>query len=649
MGKRLFALALAVLLCAGVLPGIVPASETAAGEEEETIPFEDVSPDAWYYGDVKTAAESGLVNGKTETTFCPDDCLTWAEAVKLAACMNQKYAEGTVSLTNGDPWYQTYADYARARGIIAGEYDWGAEINRAGYMGIFARALPDSALTAKNPVADGAIPDVPMTHPQAAGIYKLYRAGVVQGDEEHFCHPDDPIRRSEVAAILTRMMNVGERKSLSLGAEKILAESTLRITKHPVSVALLTEDETASFTVEIAGGTAPFIYKWVIERETGSSPTSRTSGARTSTFSAAFPKDSVSETKPAFVYCVVTDSEGKSVQSEKAGVTPYSETLRVTKQPEDFTIRTAGEKNASFSVEIAGGKPPYSYDWREELATRTVSIQQASSGTRNTLNLTDADQILSQGAEPAVYCIVSDSAGNKAVTDRVKLKTAYLAASIEPLDVVLSSSADSFTLVTAVTGGVEPYSFQWYWGFRADRMEDMSGWTAGYDTPGLTARPDPRYPVQYLSCRVRDDAGTEVFTPAVSVRIAGKDAGWPEVPAVEPEPDRDPDLSAGGENADPLRILVHPASLTAAEGEQVMFLVEAAGGSGSYRYEWQWTNGAKDGAWTSCGPALEDVSAIAFTARGDCFDDQSQFRVRCVVTDGETGETAVSDAAGIFR
>ena len=43
---------------------------------------------------------------------------------------------------------------------------------------------------------------------QAAAIYKLYRAGIVQGiDAAHNCNPDSNIKRSEVAAILTRMMN----------------------------------------------------------------------------------------------------------------------------------------------------------------------------------------------------------------------------------------------------------------------------------------------------------------------------------------------------------------------------------------------------------------------------------------------------------
>jgi len=45
----------------------------------------------------------------------------------------------------------------------------------------------------------------------------MYRAGIVQGvDEAHNCNPNANIKRSEVAAILTRMMNEVERISFNI-------------------------------------------------------------------------------------------------------------------------------------------------------------------------------------------------------------------------------------------------------------------------------------------------------------------------------------------------------------------------------------------------------------------------------------------------
>jgi hypothetical protein len=108
-------------------------------------------------------------------------------------------------------------DYAKTNGIISSDYSWNTNATRAGYIDIFAKSLPDSALRQINTVDDGAIPDVPMSHPNAAAIYKLYRAGILEGsDAARSCNPSANIRRSEVAAILTRMMDVTARKHFTL-------------------------------------------------------------------------------------------------------------------------------------------------------------------------------------------------------------------------------------------------------------------------------------------------------------------------------------------------------------------------------------------------------------------------------------------------
>ena len=218
-------------IAAGLTAGSYPVVLTAAsGTNSSTLtftltvtaastafPFTDVPASQWYYNDVKIAYETELINGKTATTFEPDSYLNYAEAVKLAACMHQLYSTGSVTLANGSPsWYQSYVDYAKTNGIISKDYDWLGSATRAGYMEIFANALPDSALAAVNSIPDNSIPDVNMTHPQSAAIYKLYRTGILQGDAAHNCLPASNIKRSEVAAILTRMMNEGARVKFSI-------------------------------------------------------------------------------------------------------------------------------------------------------------------------------------------------------------------------------------------------------------------------------------------------------------------------------------------------------------------------------------------------------------------------------------------------
>ena len=65
----------------------MPASST----DIEDFPFYDVQSSDWFYNGVKSSYELGLVNGKTSTAFEPQSNMSYAEAIKLASCMNQLY------------------------------------------------------------------------------------------------------------------------------------------------------------------------------------------------------------------------------------------------------------------------------------------------------------------------------------------------------------------------------------------------------------------------------------------------------------------------------------------------------------------------------------------------------------------------------
>ena len=184
------------------------------------FPFIDVPDSAWFRGDVEIAHKNGLVNGKTETLYCPDDLMTYAEAIKLAATMNQLYYEGKVTLKTGDEqWYSTYMAYALEKGIIAEDMSLQADksITRRDFVKIFRASMPSTEFPVINEVLDGKIPDVAMNADGAEQIYDFYRAGVLIGsDALGTFNPDSNIVRSEVAAILTRMFDNTARKTITL-------------------------------------------------------------------------------------------------------------------------------------------------------------------------------------------------------------------------------------------------------------------------------------------------------------------------------------------------------------------------------------------------------------------------------------------------
>ena len=103
------------------------------------LSFSDVKETDWFAEAVTEAAALGLINGKGVDSsgrnyFDPDGNITLAEAVKLAACMHQRSAEGAVTLTNGNPWYESYADYGRDRFLAASGKGAEARQPEAGFI-----------------------------------------------------------------------------------------------------------------------------------------------------------------------------------------------------------------------------------------------------------------------------------------------------------------------------------------------------------------------------------------------------------------------------------------------------------------------------------------------------------------------------------
>ena len=183
MKKRLLSLLLSAALLCGALPTAFAGYENFTPKTTYTDGrFSDVSSSDWFYENVRASYEYDLINGYNDGKFHPDDDLTIAQAVKLAACLNSLYSSGTADFSAASPWYQPYVDYARRNGILTRTFaDYNAPASRREFAAVLAGALPRGALQPINSIADGAIPDVPASAEDADAIYQLYRAGVLPG------------------------------------------------------------------------------------------------------------------------------------------------------------------------------------------------------------------------------------------------------------------------------------------------------------------------------------------------------------------------------------------------------------------------------------------------------------------------------------
>ncbi len=513
--KRSLVTVLAILLCVGVLTGAAAAAGFA---------FTDVPASAWYYSDVKNAYDMNLINGKSETIFAPGDNLTYAEAVKLAACMNQRYQTGAVTLTNGQPWYQTYVDYCVEEGIIDKDYSWNQAATRAGYMEIFANALPGTALAQINEVEDGTIPDVSMRHPQADAIYMLYRAGILQGnDKAHNCNPAANIKRSEVSAILTRMMDATERIAFTMTAEEAEKEteeetvSELKIKEQPESAVGKAGDEVL-LEVWIEGGKAPYTYTWLCgdKRSAGiingyegtwvAGGSREESGSYFSKLYISLPAED--EVIGDTIFCVIADSNGQEVMTDMVTVTmEESEPLKIKNSPEDVEV-LPGE-TAELSIEVTGGTKPYKYQWQEYVKTGISQAIWTDVGqTSDTLMVKIPPA--HTGGTHTYRCIVKDATGLSLTSDTARV----IVEAAAPLSVehTVDVAGDLVNLMVFAEDGTAPYKFTWS-GYDSKYgpttyVKNWSGITIadGTDSSSLTVNTTKCSCTRYL-CTVEDASG----------------------------------------------------------------------------------------------------------------------------------------------
>lgn len=95
--------------------------------------------------------------------------------------------------------------------------NYNAPIKRCDFADIMAAALPAAALSAINDIEQ--IPDVAKSEVYAGGVYTLYRAGVLTGNNARGTFgPETSISCATAAAIVTRMADSALRQSVTLTA-----------------------------------------------------------------------------------------------------------------------------------------------------------------------------------------------------------------------------------------------------------------------------------------------------------------------------------------------------------------------------------------------------------------------------------------------
>lgn len=258
------ALVLCLTLSAGAAADLSPIrSFDGAG-------FTDV-PEDWSRESIVTCYELGLMSGKGPGVFDPAGTVTAAEAVAVAARLHSLCSGGTGQFSTTYPWYYSAVDYAQANGLLAQVQfpDYSAVITRAQLAQVLSQVLPQEEYAVINRV--DALPDVDQAAPYAESVLLLYRAGVLTGvDASGSFAPEGPVTRSQLSAVLCRLVKPERRQRLALfpvetSLDAVLAENDLVLVEF--SAAWCHSCQELAPTMEALRGLYPAVTFYIVDTD----------------------------------------------------------------------------------------------------------------------------------------------------------------------------------------------------------------------------------------------------------------------------------------------------------------------------------------------------------------------------------------------
>lgn len=196
----------------GFVPVVSDGSEGGADIPKVTMPFEDMSSVGWAYTAVSTLADKGIISGKSETEFYPNDYITREEFVKIIVCASGAdiIKDGTSAFSDVDSakWYAPYVNTAHSlevcRGISENEFGVGQNIKRqdAAVMVYNVLAKKNTFEAEKTDFNDY---DQISDYAKEA-VSKLAGAAIINGTDNSF-RPGALLTRAEAAQIIYGSLN----------------------------------------------------------------------------------------------------------------------------------------------------------------------------------------------------------------------------------------------------------------------------------------------------------------------------------------------------------------------------------------------------------------------------------------------------------
>ncbi len=225
MKKRL----LSVLLAAVMLLTVLTMTGVSAAD---TLPFEDVKSDDWFYPYVVDVYEAGLIKGKSDTEFAPSATMTRAELVTLLSRLAGEDVTGNYthaakfSDVSESSWYGSYVGWAAKNGIVNGYNDgtFGPDnpIKREELAALIVRMLAYMGVTLPDaPSVDSFADSDKISDWAYDSVEEVRLKGIVAGDNMGRFNPTNSVTRAEASTMFSRLWEKLDRDPMYASLDNI--------------------------------------------------------------------------------------------------------------------------------------------------------------------------------------------------------------------------------------------------------------------------------------------------------------------------------------------------------------------------------------------------------------------------------------------
>ncbi len=182
--------------------------------DKDEVAFTDLGNHQWAVESINKLYAKGIVNGKADGIFAPEDNVTRAEAIKLIVLAFggvEQDAECNFADVDKDSWMYTYIATAYKRGIINGYEDGTAgannNITREDFSVMIARAAEAAEVTIYSKNTQASFNDASDISDYAKdAVTKLQMAGIINGMEDNTFMPKSPATRAQAAKIIAGLV-----------------------------------------------------------------------------------------------------------------------------------------------------------------------------------------------------------------------------------------------------------------------------------------------------------------------------------------------------------------------------------------------------------------------------------------------------------